>query len=473
VRVTDQYGNLVPGIPVTYTVTTGGGSATGTTRSTDSTGTAAVGTWTLGTRAGTNSLRASVQGVTPLSFSATGTAGAPWLYGFIAGAGQIEVVGSVTSTLPVVRVVDRYANPVSGVPVTFSVTQGGGSIGVTNTTTNTDGVVTPSGWRVGVTTGFNVLQAVAPGLDPITLRARAVPASQFPIEVRYMPGGMPSPALQSVINAAVARLRKLFVYSVPALTVVRAAGTCGAGSPAITETITGVVILADIRPVDGLGGNLGSANWCNRRLTPSMTALGRMTLDADDLEYDLAQAYETVIHEILHVMGFGTFWDGLGLVSGSLSTDPSFTGSWARSAFNLLGGTTYFGNKVPVENVGGSGTRLAHWRSSIMYNEMMTGYACRPGASLSYITVSSFYDIGVNVADFGDDDFTFTGSGCAGFVGPRATEVPLEVQQEVIDVRTGRVVGPDEIRAALSARVVLPLAPRVVPEQVLQRTRGE
>jgi hypothetical protein len=473
VRVTDQYGNTVPSVSVSFSVTGGGGFVTGSTRTTDSTGTAAVGVWTLGTRAGANTLRASVQGVTPLTFSATGTAAAPWLYGFIAGSGQIEVVGTTTPTVPAVRVVDRYANPVSGVPVTFAVTQGGGGVESASTTTNADGVVTPGSWRLGTTTGFNVLQAMAPGFDPITLRARGVPASQFPIEVRYVPGGMPSPALQAVINAAVARVRKLFVYSVPTLTVSRAAGSCGATSPAVNEVISGVMILADVRPVDGLGGNLGSAGWCTRRLSPLVTALGMMTLDADDLANNLEQAYETVIHEILHVMGFGGFWDSQGLVWGSLTTDPWFNGLWTRAAFNAMGGASYMGNKVPIENIGGAGTRLAHWRSSVMYNEMMTGYACRPGASLSYITVSSFTDMNISVALYGDDDFTFTGSPCAAMVGPRAQEVPFEAQQEVIDPRTGRVVGAAEVRAALGARLVLPPVPRVVPEQVLQRTRRE
>lgn len=81
VRVVDYYGAGVANDSVTFTVLTGGGSATGTTQLTDTAGYATVGTWTLGATAGTNTLRAqaSGSGITgnPATFSATGTTIAP------------------------------------------------------------------------------------------------------------------------------------------------------------------------------------------------------------------------------------------------------------------------------------------------------------------------------------------------------------------------------------------------------------
>ncbi len=68
-------GNLpIPGVSVTFVVTAGGGSLTGATQMTDQNGVATVGSWTLGAVAGTNTVTASVPGVTPVSFDATGTA---------------------------------------------------------------------------------------------------------------------------------------------------------------------------------------------------------------------------------------------------------------------------------------------------------------------------------------------------------------------------------------------------------------
>ena len=454
VVVRDARGFPVPNIPVTFAVTTGGGTLATPTSTTNAQGIATAGAWTLGTTVGLNTLTATVATLAPVTISATANPGAAAAISAGSPTTLAGIVGKALSNGPQVVVRDAFGNLVPGATVAFAPATGSGAVSAPTAATSAQGVASAGTWTLGTTAGTHTLSARVGALPPVTFTATAAPDTPTSL-------------------AAVARVRKLFVYSVPALFVSRAAGTCGTESPAINEAIAGVVVLADVRSVDGRGGNLGSAGWCNRRLSPFVTALGSMTLDADDLAADLDQAYETVIHELLHVMGFGSSWELLGLVSGSLTSDPWFNGTFARTAFTASGGATYLGNRVPLENVGGSGTRLGHWRSSIMYNEMMTGYACAPGAALSFITVSSFFDMNVNVAVYGDDDFTFTGSGCAGVRAPRAEEVPLAVTQELIDVRTGRVVGPDEIRAALSARVVLPLAPRVVPEQVLQRTRRE
>src|SRR5206468_12339858 len=76
VLVTDQYGNGVSGVAVTFNAASGGGSATGTSAVTDSSGLAAVASWKLGTAAGANTLTASSSGLggSPLAFHATGTA---------------------------------------------------------------------------------------------------------------------------------------------------------------------------------------------------------------------------------------------------------------------------------------------------------------------------------------------------------------------------------------------------------------
>lgn len=72
VKVTDVDGNAVSGASVVFTVTSGGGSVTGASVTTDANGLAQVGSWTLGP--GANSLRAQAAGVgTPVTFSATGT----------------------------------------------------------------------------------------------------------------------------------------------------------------------------------------------------------------------------------------------------------------------------------------------------------------------------------------------------------------------------------------------------------------
>jgi hypothetical protein len=76
VKVTDQFGNPVQNVLVTFAVASGGGSVTGQAANTNATGIATVGSWTLGKTAGANSLTATASGLPAVTFSATGTPGA-------------------------------------------------------------------------------------------------------------------------------------------------------------------------------------------------------------------------------------------------------------------------------------------------------------------------------------------------------------------------------------------------------------
>ena len=73
VVVLDGAGGPAQGVKVTFTVTSGGGSATGSEAVTDSAGFASVGSWTLGPELGTNTMTARVAGsdVAPFVFIAT------------------------------------------------------------------------------------------------------------------------------------------------------------------------------------------------------------------------------------------------------------------------------------------------------------------------------------------------------------------------------------------------------------------
>jgi adhesin/invasin len=73
VRVTDRYGNAVPGRTVTFTPAAGSGTVTGGTVATSPDGRAAVGRWVLGDT-GTNRLVARVAGLDSLVFTATSMA---------------------------------------------------------------------------------------------------------------------------------------------------------------------------------------------------------------------------------------------------------------------------------------------------------------------------------------------------------------------------------------------------------------
>jgi len=75
-----------------------------------------------GTTAGANTLTATSAGLTgsPVTFTATGTAGAATQIALNAGNAQSATVGTAVATPPSVIVRDAQNNPVSGVSVTFA-----------------------------------------------------------------------------------------------------------------------------------------------------------------------------------------------------------------------------------------------------------------------------------------------------------------------------------------------------------------
>jgi hypothetical protein len=108
---------------------------------TDSNGHAEA-TWTLGTRAGAgaNKLQVSTAlAVSPLTVTATGLTGNPAQIVVDSGNNQTGVVGQPLPYPFVADVVDAGHNRVPNVPVTFTVTQGGGNFaGQSTTVINTD-----------------------------------------------------------------------------------------------------------------------------------------------------------------------------------------------------------------------------------------------------------------------------------------------------------------------------------------------
>jgi adhesin/invasin len=174
VLVTDLGGNPVSGEAVTFAVASGGGSLTGGSTTTNGAGLASVGSWTLGLTAGANTLTATVSGLTPVTFTATGTAGAPATMVLNAGDGQTATAGTAVAIDPSVLVEDANGNPVPGASVTFTPTSGGGSVTGSPATTNASGIATVGSWILGGTPGANTLDATLAALPAVTFTATGV-----------------------------------------------------------------------------------------------------------------------------------------------------------------------------------------------------------------------------------------------------------------------------------------------------------
>jgi adhesin/invasin len=167
VRITNQRGLGVAGVPIVFAIAAGGGTVAGPSQITDAGGVATVGGWTLGTAPGPNSLiataqRADVSG-NPVTFSAVARAGAAATLSRHAGDGQTAPVGEVVPIPPAVRLTDRFGNPVAGVQIVFSVAAGGGSLTGATQMTGADGVAAVGSWTLGAVPGPNGLAATAAG----------------------------------------------------------------------------------------------------------------------------------------------------------------------------------------------------------------------------------------------------------------------------------------------------------------------
>ena len=234
VVVRDASNNPVSGVPVTFAVATGGGTISGGTATTNASGIATVGSWTLGATPGTNTLTATVVGLTgsPQTFTATGTVGAATQITIDSGNNQTATVGRPVHFYPSVLVRDALNNPVVGIPVTFRVASGGGIIncglpgltGIITTTTDASGVAnTGCNWVLGPVPGFNTMTATSSGLtgSPLTFTATGTvgPGEQITINAGNNQAAMvgtavvtaPSVVVRDALNNPVAGLPVTFV----------------------------------------------------------------------------------------------------------------------------------------------------------------------------------------------------------------------------------------------------------------------
>jgi hypothetical protein len=125
---------------------------------TDANGKAQV-VWTLGKRAGAgnNTLQvSSAQAVSPVTFTATGTTGGAALIVVDSGNNQTGVIGQPLPFPFVVDVVDSGHNRVPGVPVIFTVKQGGGTFA---------GAATPSTTTVTTDSNGRAITILTEGLQ--------------------------------------------------------------------------------------------------------------------------------------------------------------------------------------------------------------------------------------------------------------------------------------------------------------------
>lgn len=127
-----------------------------------------------------------------------------------------------------------------------------------------------------------------------------------------------------------------------------------------------VVITASVVPDDGPGGTLGSAGPSSGEFAGGFTyaATGVANFDSADAQNLInAGTFEAVVlHEIGHVLGFGTLWELNGVYDSATSgatTVGQYIGANALAVYNEEFGLDE--DFIPIENNGGSGTADGHF----------------------------------------------------------------------------------------------------------------
>src|SRR5690606_4901993 len=160
---------------------------------------------------------------------------------------------------------------------------------------------------------------------------------------------------------------------------------------------------------------------------------------------------DVILHEMGHVLGLGTNYLLIGLVDG-FPFDPHYTGRAGVAAHQELGGDRY----VPLEDQGGLGTAVGHWRESVFGNELMTGYLNQGSQPLSRLTVAALADLGYGVDLSAADPYSIPS-------GPAASrqEPPLHLHTIPIEPGIGgpRRRAPAPAGPGRPARPPAPAAP--------------
>ena len=138
IEVRDKRGVAFEGVPVTFTITAGGGTLNTQTTMTDPNG-RAESILTLGPNAGTNTVTVSVTGSQETRTFNAEASRIPKKLEIISGVDQEGLPGDVLEKPFVVEVRDQTDKPLPGVEVTFTVTAGGGTLSATHATTDENG----------------------------------------------------------------------------------------------------------------------------------------------------------------------------------------------------------------------------------------------------------------------------------------------------------------------------------------------
>ena len=200
VRLEDENENGIGGRSISWVVSSGSGSVSPTSTTTDANGFATT-RWTLPAAVGTytNGVSAVFSGLDPVPFTATATADEPTTIELVSGNNQNGAVGTAVPNPLVVRVTDASGIPVENVGVSWTA-EGGGSVSEANTPTNASGLAQVTR-TLGVLPGPYTTTAAVDGLSgsPITFTSTATVGPAAKLAIITQPGTTTATSGQALV----------------------------------------------------------------------------------------------------------------------------------------------------------------------------------------------------------------------------------------------------------------------------------
>jgi hypothetical protein len=333
------------------------------------------------------------------------------------GDNQSALAGTVVSGPIILTPTDDQGHTIPEESATFAVIAGGGTLANTTGTVNSDGTITAPAWTLGKSVVPQQLQVTIAGKTTVI---NATVQTHYLIDLRFF-GITPADDQQLFRNAA-ARIEAIVVGQLPPANLAGAdpaqdCGVTGVAPLTSADIANGVIIYASVDSIDAAGdtvnGNILAQSFpCFvRSNTDLRTVIGVMSFDSADIK-SLAGSgslQDVITHEMLHVVGFGSFWDSTGdnLLINDGSPNVAYTGPGGIAGCKAIGGSAICTTSVPVEGTqGGDGTIGSHWRESTFCNELMTGFLNRGTNPLSTMTIQSLQDLGYGVNPAAADPYT-------------------------------------------------------------------
>ena len=327
----------------------------------------------------------------------------------VSGTDQEGFENRRLSELIVVQALDEGGSVVSGAEVAFTPSEPGhGWTGPESAVTDDTGIASTI-WVLGDGDGTHVLSGVADNArETVTARSLATGWPRFRIDL----------VLDSILTSA----QKTLVTSVANKweSVLLGGATnpiqfesdvdvtdCGTVGRVIESGHFVETVELHVRKLDDPDW-LYLANYClalSGTWTPIIVGLA-VNFDRLEREYHASEGFAVLARAMGLMLGMyewanhkrGTVGEpSRDWLDGLPGADSHFTGQLAGVAFDLVGGSDYQGNKVPLENNGGFGSD-GWWRGAVFGDEIMSSNPISGGnRPFSLVTAYAFADLGYHI----------------------------------------------------------------------------